>query len=485
MTATPPLPSARERAVFCNRTLNLRAIGAIGYDMDYTLVHYRVAEWEAAAFEHARQLLARQGWPVDGLRFDPAAMIQGLIVDTELGNLLKVNRFGYTVRGVHGARPLEFDEQRRLYGHVAVDHRQPRFAILSTLFSLSLASLYAHAVGLFDQHRLPGVTSYADLLHRVRCAVDDVHHQGALKAEILAHTDRLIDPDPEISLALLDQRDAGKKLLLITNSEWSYTRQIMGQAFDRHLPAGTGWRDLFDVVIVSARKPEFFTSQSPLFEVVDEEQGLLRPASGALEQGRVYHGGNASLVENKLGLGGDQILFVGDHFFGDVHATKSGLRWRTALIVRELEQEIDAVAGFAPRQAELTALMARKESLEHRHCELRLALQRAQSGRAKRTRSDLDRARREIGALRMQIEALDDQIGPLAKAAGELSNPHWGLLMRAGTDKSYLAFLIERFADLYTARVSNFALATPFRYFRAARVPLPHDGAGDDGEPAS
>ena len=31
------------RGIFCNRTLNLNAIRAIGYDLDYTLVHYRMS----------------------------------------------------------------------------------------------------------------------------------------------------------------------------------------------------------------------------------------------------------------------------------------------------------------------------------------------------------------------------------------------------------------------------------------------------------
>jgi hypothetical protein len=30
------------RGIFCTRTLNLRCISVIGYDMDYTLVHYNV-----------------------------------------------------------------------------------------------------------------------------------------------------------------------------------------------------------------------------------------------------------------------------------------------------------------------------------------------------------------------------------------------------------------------------------------------------------
>ncbi len=42
------------RGVFCNRTLNLRALRAIGYDMDYTLVHYQVEAWERRAYEHVR-----------------------------------------------------------------------------------------------------------------------------------------------------------------------------------------------------------------------------------------------------------------------------------------------------------------------------------------------------------------------------------------------------------------------------------------------
>ena len=44
MSLVFPPPPDRTRQIFCNRTLNLRAIKAIGYDMDYTLIHYRVDE---------------------------------------------------------------------------------------------------------------------------------------------------------------------------------------------------------------------------------------------------------------------------------------------------------------------------------------------------------------------------------------------------------------------------------------------------------
>ena len=57
------------RGIFCNRTLNLRSIQAIGYDMDYTLIHYNVEEWERRSYAYLKEKLALQGWPVDRLEF--------------------------------------------------------------------------------------------------------------------------------------------------------------------------------------------------------------------------------------------------------------------------------------------------------------------------------------------------------------------------------------------------------------------------------
>src|SRR5688572_23257432 len=96
------------RGVYCNRTINLRAIRAIGYDMDYTLIHYHVDAWERLAYEHVRKHLAELEWPVAELSFDPNLVIRGLIIDTELGNVLKANRFGFIKRASHGTRPMEF-----------------------------------------------------------------------------------------------------------------------------------------------------------------------------------------------------------------------------------------------------------------------------------------------------------------------------------------------------------------------------------------
>src|SRR5882672_5915262 len=101
----PPVPPLARR-VFANRTLNLGSIAAVGFDMDYTLIHYQVEEWERVAYSHARARLAARGWPVQDLEFSPTAFTLGLIVDKELGNVVKANRFGFVRRAAHGMRML-------------------------------------------------------------------------------------------------------------------------------------------------------------------------------------------------------------------------------------------------------------------------------------------------------------------------------------------------------------------------------------------
>jgi HAD superfamily 5'-nucleotidase-like hydrolase len=467
-------PIPQERRIFCNRTLNLRGIRAIGYDMDYTLIHYLAEAWERRAYEHAREQLARLGWPVEQLAFDPDFVIRGLVLDTERGNLVKANGFGYIKRAYHGTTPLEYDEQRQVYGRTIVDVAESRWAFLNTFFSLSEGCIYAQLVDLLDQRRLPEVLGYADLYRRVRHAIDRAHHmEGTLKAEITAAPERFIAADPETPLALLDQRQAGKKLILITNSDWAYTRTVLTWAFDRFLPRGMTFRDVFDVLLVSARKPDFFTQKLPVFEVVSED-GSLRPAF-ELRQGGAFLGGDAALVESYLGLSGDEILFVGDHIYSDVHVSKSVLRWRTGLILREIESEIAIAEAMLAAEERLGALMRHKEQLEHAGCCLRLEALRLRGAYGPQGVLQDEDITGRLADLRQRIAALDAEIGPLAKAASEVMNPRWGLLMHAGNDKSYLAVQVERSADIYTSRVSNFLLLTPFAYLRPPRGSLPHD----------
>ncbi|HJV22598.1 MAG TPA: HAD-IG family 5'-nucleotidase [Holophagaceae bacterium] len=478
----PASPHPRSRGVFCNRTLNFRSLKAIGYDMDYTLVDYRAEAFEERVYELARASFLDAGWPVGELRFDAEMVARGLVIDLKTGNLVKANRFGFVKRAFRGTRALSFSEQRDAYGQTLVELSDPRWIFLNTVFSLSEGCLFAQLMDLFESDRLPGVRTPAEVYDQVRLRIEAQHIEGRLKAEILQDPERYVILDPEAALALLDQRAAGKRLLLITNSEWGYTAPLMSYAYDRYLPQGMTWRDLFDIIIVSARKPAFFTERGPFFEVVDE-QGLLKPLQGRLRAGGTYLGGSAAQVERDLGLSGDQVLYVGDHMFGDVHMSKRRLRWRTGLVLRELEAEVEALEGFREAENRLADLMALKEELEAQVSRARLELQRHKAGYGPTPTEGPAALDARIQDLKARLTSLDTEIAPLAQAATELLNPRWGLLTRAGNDKSHLARQIERYADVYTSRVSNFLHATPYVYLRSSRGSLPHDPSSPGGPP--
>jgi hypothetical protein len=262
--------------------------------------------------------------------------------------------------------------------------------------------------------------------------------------------------------------------MLISNSEWWYVEAIMAYAFDRFLPGQTSWRDLFELVIVAANKPAFFSSVQPMFQV-DSDTALLRPLPMGINGPGVFHGGDAAKVESYLGLAGAQILYVGDHIFADVRMSKSILRWRTALILRELEEELEALEGFREEETALAGMMAEKERLERAYCRLRLQLQRQSAGYRDEPVADQEHLQLEAGRLRAELEALDEQIAPIARRAATLRNQSWGLTLRAGNDKSHLAHQLERSADIYTSRVANLMNVTPFAYLRSTRGSMPHD----------
>eukprot|EP00276_Gloeochaete_wittrockiana_P015045 CAMPEP_0184336096 /NCGR_PEP_ID=MMETSP1089-20130417/4521_1 /TAXON_ID=38269 ORGANISM="Gloeochaete wittrockiana, Strain SAG46.84" /NCGR_SAMPLE_ID=MMETSP1089 /ASSEMBLY_ACC=CAM_ASM_000445 /LENGTH=629 /DNA_ID=CAMNT_0026661035 /DNA_START=66 /DNA_END=1954 /DNA_ORIENTATION=- len=477
------------KGVFCNRSLNLRDIEAIGYDMDYTLVHYDVKQWEGRAYNETRDRLIQEGWPLQQLSFEPGSVCRGLVLDKQLGNLLKADRFGFVKKASHGTRMLAYKEMRAVYRYTEVDLKNRRFEFLNTLFSISEACLFTQLVDLLDAGLAPRVMGYEQLYETIGKALASTHIEGTLKQDVMESPEGYVELDPHTPITLLDQRQAGKKLILITNSDFSYTQAMMAYAFNRFLPRGLSWRDLFYLVIVSARKPDFFYANVPAYEVMDEN-GLLRAIpDGRMRPGGMYVGGSAGQVEHCINVRGNRILYVGDHMFGDVNMSKRRLKWRTALILREFERELEILDRTRSYYERYVKLHAEKESLEHQFSLLRLAHIRRRFAAVSHPRiydadveqwmQDNDVAVDErIANVRRRLIRLDALMIPLLNNEAREFNKLWGSLFRAANEKSYLTREIERYADIYTSRVSNMLPYTPFKYFRARRLGLVHEQMG-------
>lgn len=80
-----------------------------------------------------------------------------------------------------------------------------------------------------------------------------------------------------------------------------------------------------------------------------------------------------------------------------------------------------------------------------------------------------------IAKTKDDLIAVDDLIAPLAVEARQLQNEAWGPMMQAKQDKGSFARQIERYADIYTSRVSNLLFPGPYATFRMGRHDLPHD----------
>ena len=226
-------------------------------------------------------------------------MCRGLVIDKQSGNMVKVDRFGYVRRAMRGTRRLSVAERHSEYGRLTVDLRESRWAFLNTLFSVSEGCLYAQLVDRLDSD--DWLDSCAPPFDEERCRVraaaqggDEglfAHVESQLKDEVMSDPGRFMNTDPAFTQTLLEQRCAdldaprtrgapqpppprplhppllppplcsyaGKKLALITNSDWVY-KTLMQFAYAPS-PAGDVVAAALRQIVVSAYKPEFFTTE--------------------------------------------------------------------------------------------------------------------------------------------------------------------------------------------------------------------------------
>ena len=452
------------RRIFCNRNLRLDKTRSVGFDMDYTLALYGQAMEELQARMGLARLVERFGYPSEALalRYDPEFAIRGLTVDLVHGNVFKMDAHRFVGRVFHGVRPLDKDRRRAIYTNRRVAPSDPDFVMVDTLFSLPEISLYAQLVDLLDANaanaaRTAGAPppDYERLWHDLRASMDSIHRDGSLKAKILADVGRYVLPGPELAETLHRFRSAGKKLFLLTNSEPSYTRAVMSYLLDGAHPDYPSWQDYFQYIVTSARKPVFFDSEQPFFEVDQDNQPHAEPAT-ELRRGRIYTGGNVEEFGRLTGMVGEDVLYVGDHIYGDILRSKRRASWRTAMIIQEMEDELTQLQAHVQEVERVNQLDEER---------FQLNLERA----AQRVRGDEDRTLRDRAhELTFALRTLEDRLA-------QSFNPRWGMLFRDRAEHSAFGEQVEDYACVYTAKVSNFRLYSPQWYFRSPRDRMAHE----------
>ena len=117
------------------------------------------------------------------------------------------------------------------------------------------------------------------------------HRDGSLKNQVKTHVAKYIEQDEQAVAAIERFKKYGKKLWVITNSDYEYTKLLLDYAYTPFLKEHKHWSEVFDLVITSASKPRFFTD-SAKFLKVNPDTGFMTNSEGPYDTG-IFQGGNA------------------------------------------------------------------------------------------------------------------------------------------------------------------------------------------------
>ena len=343
-----------------------------------------------------------------------------------------------------------------------MDLGDPNYMPIDTSFSIAFCVLYSQLIDLKDE-LVTLMPSYQNIALDVQSCVDKVHSDGSLKNIIVNDLKKYVIKEKQVVDGLKHFIRHGKKIFILTNSDYFYTKKLLDYAIAPFLNKGESWQDLFEFVITLANKPRFFYDNLR-FLLVNPSTGTMSNVEGVLAPG-IYQGGNAKKFTEHLNIRGDEILYIGDHIYGDILRLKKDCNWRTALVVEELGQEIESQLRALPTEKKIVEAMSLKRVLEQKYVTLC-----TQSIDEETKKYDA-----EINKLQSQITALDVQISTLLKEQSAFYNPKWDRIFRAGAEESYFAYQVDRFACIYMEKLSDLLSLSPLNYFRANRRLLAHD----------
>src|SRR5258708_1575616 len=186
--------------VYVNRTLNLKRIRYVGFDMDHTLIRYNTENFEALAHRiMLEKLVSERGYPksVLNLKFSFARAIRGLVIDEVRGNILKLSRHAAIRVSYHGEKPIDFKTQTQTYKSTYIDLRDPNYETVDTSFSIAFAGLFMQLVELKETTERETFPDFHTLAEDLTFVLDQGHRDGSIKDVVRKNLADFIIKDPE------------------------------------------------------------------------------------------------------------------------------------------------------------------------------------------------------------------------------------------------------------------------------------------------
>lgn len=213
------------------------------------------------------------------------------------------------------------------------------------------------------------------------------------------------------------------------------------------------------MIVVDAGKPLFFY-EGTILRQVDTETGTRQIGThmGPLQSGKVYSGGSCDVFTKLIGAKGKDVLYIGDHIFGDILKSKKVRGWRTFLVVPELVQELHVWTD--------------EHQLFNQLQKLDITL-----GDLYKNLDSSAKEKPDISQVRNKIREVTHKM--------DLAYGMMGSLFRSGSRQTFFSSQVVRYADLYAATFLNL-IYYPFSYlFRASPSLLAHEMLSHDSSMTS
>ncbi|KAJ0091531.1 hypothetical protein Patl1_14438 [Pistacia atlantica] len=412
--ALKEMPKMNPKGIYVNKNLRLDNIQVYGFDYDYTLAHYS-SNLQTLIYDLAKEHMVNEFRYPEGcmnFKYDPTFPIRGLYYEKQKGCILKLDFFGsIEPDGCYfGRHKLSKKEIAEIYGTRHIGRDQARGLVgLMDFFCFSEACLIADIVQHFVDAKLEFDASY-------------------------------IYQDGQVLRFLRMLKERGKRLFLLTNSPYYFVDGGMRFMLEDSLGCRDSWRELFDVVIAKANKPDFYTSDHPFRCYDTEKDNLAFSKVDVFLPDKIYYHGCLKQFLEITKWNGPEVIYFGDHLFSDLRGpSKAG--WRTAAIIRELESEIHIQNedNYRLEQAKFHII---QELLGKLHATV------ANSQKTEACQSLLDE--------------LNDERQRARHAMKGMFNKSFGATFLTDTgQESAFAYHIHQYADVYTSKLENFLLYPP------------------------
>ncbi|XP_076370821.1 5'-nucleotidase domain-containing protein 3-like isoform X2 [Tachypleus tridentatus] len=339
-----PYPDVNPHGVFANNELCLADIEVYGFDYDYTLAVYKESlhyliydlgrDWLINKFKYPKE--------IGQLEYRPGFAIRGLHYDIHEGLLMKIDSFHQIQFGsvYRGLTPIPDEEVSRIYGGTYIPQNlirgtgsEPsRMKQLNDLFSVPEICLLSNVTEYFEKHN---IAYHPEILFNdIQNAVQSIHpviHDKLDEGCI----ENYLEKNEELSLFLQRLQNAGNKMFLVTNSPFKFVHHGMKYMI------GPNWREFFDIIIVQARKPNFFTEQHRPVRIFDPiTRSQLWERVTMMEKGKIYMEGTLKQLQEMTGWRGSSVLYFGDQIYNDLADLTLHYGWKTGAIIDELANEI-------------------------------------------------------------------------------------------------------------------------------------------------